>query len=197
LTFVLVFSTSPALDSAFNMSQNPFWNQNRIRMGHGSALPSQSQTLAAPSAGPPSVRPVNGVYYFGSADLGGGHIRPSKIHSWSNRPACRYGLNGREIAHPGAYTLLPYDANRMELIPAQCGEIPPGRRPVLGGYDEHGYPLYHCLVYCGVTGDESEVPGATSPEIGGGQAVTNNIVFTERNYSLLVWKDSSPAGCNQ
>jgi len=170
--------------------EDPFADQTRIKMRYGDPFPPFWQALQAPSNGPSTVTAVNGRWYFGSAILGGNHVRPSKIATWDYPPQCRYGLNGTEIQHLGEFTLLPFDTNQMELIPAQGGVTPPGRRPVLGGYDEQGRDLYHCLVYTGLPNPafKSEIPGVTSPEIGGGQAVTDNIVFTEYNYRLLVWK---------
>ena len=88
-------------------------------------------------------------------------------------PACRVPYGGGEYEHTGRYDLLrkfllfhyplihdprnyltllnlisswPYKAftQDMELIPASGGVLPPGRRPVEGGY-ENGIKLYHAV----------------------------------------------------
>lgn len=53
----------------------------------------------------------------------------------------------------------------MELVHASNGQIPSGRKPVLGGFDESGNRLYHCLVFDGPAGAKCDIPGMTSPQM--------------------------------
>lgn len=51
----------------------------------------------------------------------------------------------------------------MELVPTSYGNIPHGRRPVEGGYEDHGGRLYHAVgLVHGV-----KVPGKTGTHLGG------------------------------
>jgi hypothetical protein len=47
--------------------------------------------------------------------------------------------------------------SEMEWVPTRDGEIPPGRRPVEGGYEANGKKLYHALGDI----DGVDVPGKT------------------------------------
>ena len=70
---------------------------------------------------------------------------------------------GREVEHNGRYDLLPFDPNTMEWVPTSHGQVPPGRRPVEGGYEEDGAKLYHAIaVVHGV-----RVPGKAGPHLVG------------------------------
>ena len=60
------------------------------------------------------------------------------------RPKVPYG--GKEHDHSGTILLLPFNLATMEWVQASHGTIPPGRRPVEGGYERlGGKKLYHAL----------------------------------------------------
>ena len=59
--------------------------------------------------------------------------------------AVRVPYGGRETEHQGRFDLLPFDPASMELVRAEGGRIPNGRRPVEGGYEEGGARLFHAL----------------------------------------------------
>lgn len=76
-------------------------------------------------------------------------------------PPCRVPYGGQETEHQGRYDLLPFDPNTMEWVPTSQGRIPPGRRPVEGGYEDYGSKLYHGI---GVVGG-IKVPGKTGEHL--------------------------------
>lgn len=85
--------------------------------------------------------------YFGSA-LFPSSVHPCKIAPHIDTP-CRVPYGGQEQGHRGRYDLLPF-THEMELVPTSGGRIPPGRRPVEGGYEEPqpgkpGQKLYHAV----------------------------------------------------
>ena len=71
-------------------------------------------------------------------------VHPCKIAPALD-PPCRVSYGGSELEHRGRYDLLPIDPDIMEWVPTSQGRIPVGRRPVEGGYEEHGGKLYHAL----------------------------------------------------
>ncbi|EJD49829.1 hypothetical protein AURDEDRAFT_59298, partial [Auricularia subglabra TFB-10046 SS5] len=101
----------------------------------------------------------NAPAYLGTAYVGHGAY-PCKIIP-SQNPACRFSMNGQELGHNGRYDLLPFDASRMELVRTANGVVPRGRRPVQGGHEENGSPLYHAV---GTLGG-MRVPGRTGEHL--------------------------------
>lgn len=103
---------------------------------------------------------ANGVspVYVGSA-IFDDSVHPCKIAP-SVHPPCRVPYGGTEHDHHGRYDLLPITPD-MEWIPTKNGEIPPGRRPVEGGYESGGQKLYHALGKIG----EVDVPGKTGAHL--------------------------------
>jgi hypothetical protein len=61
----------------------------------------------------------------------------------------------------GRYDLLPIDNESMEWVPTRDGVIPSGRRPIEGGYEEHGARLFHA--YADING--VSVPGKTGEHL--------------------------------
>ncbi|KAF9078620.1 hypothetical protein BDP27DRAFT_1356444 [Rhodocollybia butyracea] len=70
---------------------------------------------------------------------------------------------GREISHEGPFEVLRYDPQTMELVRSANGEVPWGRTPVGGGWEEDGRTLYHGLAHV----EGVRVPGKTAPHLGG------------------------------
>ena len=97
--------------------------------------------------------------FFGSALLATS-VHPCKIAPALTTP-CRVAYGGKEFEHHGRYDLLPFNSSTMELVPTSHGRIPPGRRPIDGGYEENGEKLYHALARI----DGILVPGKTGTHL--------------------------------
>ncbi|KAI8980208.1 hypothetical protein BD414DRAFT_493951 [Trametes punicea] len=139
----------------------------------------------AQQAGQPVAYDADGrtPVYVGSAFFGKG-VHPCKIVPTFNPPV-RVAYGGGEHEHRGRYDLLPFDPNTMEWVPTSHGQIPYGRRPVEGGYEENGGKLYHALADVhGV-----KVPGKTGTHLQGA-----NVPFggqehvVEHDYAILCWR---------
>ena len=99
-----------------------------------------------------------GPIFIGSA-IFPDSVHPCKIMP-SLHPACRVSNGGTELEHHGRYDLLPITQD-MEWVPSGGGQLPPGRRPVEGGYEVNGGKLYHALgLIQGV-----HIPGKTGEHI--------------------------------
>ncbi|KAI0775184.1 hypothetical protein BD413DRAFT_471824 [Trametes elegans] len=141
-----------------------------------------SVTFPTQQAGQPVAYDADGrtPVFIGSA-LMGNAVHPCKIVPTFSSPA-RVGYGGAEVEHRGRYDLLPFDPATMEWVPAARGQIPYGRRPVEGGYEETGGKLYHALA----TVQGVQVPGKTGTHLGGA-----NVPFggkehaIDRDYAIL------------
>ena len=98
--------------------------------------------------------------YIGTTFFNGGW-HPCKITPY-NYIKARVSYGGKEYENTGLCYLLPFNAERMEWVPASHGVIPYGRRPIVGGYEEIGEDMfYHALaVVRGV-----KVPGKIGPHL--------------------------------
>jgi len=109
----------------------------RIPLSSTATFPSPQQAGQPPCYDLDGVTPV----YIGSA-LFENSVHPCKIGPHLYPPAfVPYG--GSEYLHHGRYDLLPFTPETMEFVRTSYGRIPPGRRPVEGGYEENGAKLYH------------------------------------------------------
>lgn len=127
----------------------------RVPLRTDSSFPLVDQT------GPPIAYDADGTspIFIGSA-LFETSVHPCKIGPHLQPPvSVAYG--GGEHGHHGRYDLLPFVPEQMEWVPASYGQIPPGRRPIEGGYEENGGKLYHALA--NVNG--VRVPGKTGEHL--------------------------------
>ena len=119
--------------------------QNVPPSGYRIPLDPNSQFPTPDQVGRPPATDFNsstGPIFIGSA-IFPDSVHPCKITP-SLHPPCRVSLNGGELEHHGRYDLLPITLD-MEWVPTANGQIPPGRRPVEGGYESNGGKLYHAL----------------------------------------------------
>ena len=95
--------------------------------------------------GPPPFYDADGhsPIFIGSA-LFERSVQPCKIGPHLS-PFALVPYGGGEYGHNGRFDLLPFDSHTMEWVYTSHGRVPPGRRPVEGGYEENGQKLYHGL----------------------------------------------------
>ena len=148
-------------DSEHHQHQQPPSRKN-LPPPSGFRIPIASNAEFPPlnQVGPPPCVDANGVspVYVGSA-IFDDSVHPCKIAP-SVHPPCRVPYGGTERAHHGRYDLLPITPD-MEWVPTRNGEVPPGRRPVEGGYESDGEKLYHALGNI----DGVNVPGKTGKHL--------------------------------
>ena len=127
----------------------------RVPLTTTAPFPGQQQT------GNPVAFDMDGrsPIFLGSALLGKS-VHPCKIAP-ALSPPCRVPYGGTEFEHHGRFDLLPFDPITMEWVFTSQGRVPPGKRPIEGGYEEHGGKLYHALAQ--VSG--VEVPGKTGEHL--------------------------------
>jgi hypothetical protein len=119
--------------------------------------------------------------YFGSARLKGGSHHPCKVGPHLNPPT-RVSYDGKEIQHFGSYDILPFDPVRMKLVRTSYGRIPPGMRPVQGGFEDDGAPLYHAIG----THRNLRVPGKVGEHLPGCHLpYDGKEIIIEANYEIL------------
>ncbi|KAL4252304.1 hypothetical protein ABKN59_002554 [Abortiporus biennis] len=150
----------------------------RVALATGQPFPTQQ-------AGQPASFDADGrsPVFIGSAIIGNS-VHPCKIAPHLNPPV-RVGYGGREVEHQGRYDLLPFTPFNMEWVPTSKGKVPSGRRPVEGGYEDHGGKLYHALV----TTHGVQVPGKTGEHLGGANcAFGGSEIAVKDGYSILCWK---------
>ncbi|KAI0049740.1 hypothetical protein FA95DRAFT_1470657, partial [Auriscalpium vulgare] len=129
----------------------------RIPLTTGAPFPSAQQI------GNPVCYDADGTspIFLGSAIFPNA-VHPCKIAP-NLQPPCRVPYGGGEHEHNGRYDLLPFDPATMEFVRTGHGQIPAGRRPVEGGYEDHGAKLYHAMA----TVQGVRVPGKTSQHLDG------------------------------
>ncbi|KAK0438879.1 uncharacterized protein EV420DRAFT_1585085 [Desarmillaria tabescens] len=137
-------------------------------------------------AGQPIVNWATTPIYFGSA-IFDKSVHPCKIeYNRPNLPApCSVAVDNAIIFHEGRYDLLQFNPDTMEFVRASEGRIPAGRRPVKGGYEEDGMPLYHGIA---MHPNKHRVPGKTSPRLRGCVYSYSNDVHLVTDYEILCWK---------
>jgi len=151
----------------------------RIPLSTQSALPSPEQLGQPVGFDGDGRSPV----YIGSA-IFPNSVHPCKIGPHLS-PPCRVPYGGGEHEHNGRYDLLPFDPNTMEWVHTSHGRVPPGRRPVEGGYEQGGGKLYHAMG--NIQG--IRVPGKTGEHLGGCNIAFGNAEHViHENYEILCWR---------
>ncbi|KAI0065091.1 hypothetical protein BV25DRAFT_1913732 [Artomyces pyxidatus] len=151
----------------------------RVPLGPGTPFPPPQQ------AGNPPFRDADGrsPVFIGSA-IFPNSVHPCKINP-NLQPPCRVPYGGGEHEHHGRYDLLPFTPDTMEFVRTSHGRIPLGRRPVEGGYEDHGAKLYHAIAQVQgvmVPGKTAEHLGGCNIAFGGGEHIIRD------NYEILCWR---------
>ncbi|KAF8589845.1 hypothetical protein K439DRAFT_273506 [Ramaria rubella] len=153
--------------------------------GYRIALSTDRPFPAIDTLPPSSLHDLGGpqqVIYVGSA------IFPSSIHPCkiapSIDPPVRVPYGGVEHEHRGRFDILPIDDQRMEWVPTAHGKIPPGRRPVEGGYEENGARLFHAIAFI----NDVWVPGKTGEHLGAANVPFGGEKTIQENYQILCWR---------
>ena len=130
----------------------------RVPLGRpGEPFPGLDQTREAPFTDADGKSPV----FIGSAIMEGGEgVHPCKIAPGLPTP-CRVPFGGGEREHRGRYDLLPFVPEMMEFVLTSHGQVPPGRRPVKGGFEKSGHELYHAVALI----NGVKVPGKTGAHL--------------------------------
>ncbi|KXN89115.1 hypothetical protein AN958_06316 [Leucoagaricus sp. SymC.cos] len=132
-------------------------------------------------AGPPVAYDADGAspVFVGSALLETS-VHPCKIGPHL-QPFALVPYGGSEYGHHGRFDLLPFVPEQMEWVNASYGRVPPGRRPIEGGYEENGGKLYHALAK--VSG--VNVPGKTGEHLGGANVAFGGQELVYQEYQIL------------
>ncbi|KAI0077918.1 hypothetical protein K474DRAFT_1684074 [Panus rudis PR-1116 ss-1] len=144
---------------------------------------SVGQPFPQAQAGPPVAQDADGSPVFIGSAILGGSVHPCKIVPTLNPPV-RVPYGGGEYAHNGRYDLLPFDPATMEWVHSEMGRIPAGRRPVEGGYEEHGGKLYHALG----TVNGLQVPGKVGEHLSEAKVAFGGAEVDARDYYILCWR---------
>jgi len=120
--------------------------------------------------------------FLGLVHLNGG-LHPCKVIPQYSPPV-HVSWGGAELAPSGPYILVPFDDARMHWVHSRDGNVPPGMRPVTGGYEQDGTQLFHAL--CLVNG--VWVPGKTGHHLAGANAPFGNEEHHVSEYQLLCWR---------
>ena len=147
----------------------------RLPLTTAAAFP-DPQTVGQPPCYDLDGSPV----YIGSA-LFSNSVHPCKIGRHL-QPHASVPYGGKEQGHHGRYDLLPYKPDQMEFVLTSYGRIPPGRRPVEGGYEDHGAKLYHAVAW--VNG--IRIPGKTAEHLFVSLSSLENILFTNLLFSEVL-----------
>ncbi|KAH9037893.1 hypothetical protein EDB85DRAFT_1935162 [Lactarius pseudohatsudake] len=147
----------------------------------GQPFPGIDRTREAPCTDADGKSPV----FLGSAIMEDGSVHPCKIAPGLTAAPCRVPFGGGELEHRGRYDLLPFVPELMEFVVTSRGQVPPGRRPVKGGFEKSGLELYHAVaVVNGV-----RVPGKTNAHLSGCNVAFGGVELVVREkYEILCWK---------
>ncbi|KAJ2917446.1 hypothetical protein MD484_g3014, partial [Candolleomyces efflorescens] len=143
-----------------------------------------SQSFSLETSGPPVSYDLDGSPIFIGSVLLENAVHPCKIGPHLDPPA-QVAYGGGEIGHHGRYDLLPFVPDQMEWVLTGYGQIPPGRTPVEGGYEEGGEKLYHALAVI----NDVKVPGKTGEHLAGANVGFGGAEHSvPEGYEILCWK---------
>ena len=81
--------------------------------------------------------------YFSSAEVNGSLV-PCKASESETPMACAAWAWKEHVRE--SFTILRFDRDLLELVTVYGSDcVPPGRRPVIGGHEANGEPLYHSV----------------------------------------------------
>jgi len=150
----------------------------RVPLSTTSSFPDTAVTVQPPCYDADGVSPI----FIGSA-LFDNAVHPCKIGPHL-QPFASVAYGGVELAHHGRFDLLPFEPRMMEWVPTSYGRVPPGRRPIEGGYEENGAKLYHGLaVVNGV-----RIPGKTGEHLGACNVSFGGSEIALVDYEILCWR---------
>ncbi|KAI0632696.1 hypothetical protein C8Q77DRAFT_838195 [Trametes polyzona] len=147
----------------------------------------QSAAIPIHLLGTPPAYDLDGrtPVFLGRVPWPGGGVQPCKVVSGFYPPA-RVPFGGREHVHNGIVDILKVDERTMEWVSAAHGAVPAGRRPVEGGRESNGEPLYFALAPLG----RVWVPGKVGPHLPGAHiAFGGREHIVREGYDILCWRD--------
>ncbi|KAH7101012.1 hypothetical protein BKA62DRAFT_639283 [Auriculariales sp. MPI-PUGE-AT-0066] len=162
------------------------------------AIPRHAIKLAADQAFPKAAisgHPVTIDYggqemFLGLVPIDGG-LHPCKVVKQFQaaftphvQPPARYGYAGAENEWFEDYYLVPFDGSRMEWVSTSHGRPPPGKRPVEGGREADGSPLYHAIGEV----DGVRTLGKVSVNLGGALFPFGGCEVMNEYYEVLCWR---------
>lgn len=176
----------PQVNLATKPAQLPTSPMSNTAPPSGFRVPLHTDSDFPPPAqrGPPVAYDADGAspIFIGSA-LFDSSVHPCKIGPHL-QPHAAVPYGGVEYGHNGRYDLLPFVPEQMEWVHTSYGQIPPGRRPIEGGYEDNGGKLYHALA--NVNG--VNVPGKTGEHLGGANVSFGGQELAYQEYQILCWK---------
>ncbi|KAG6873953.1 hypothetical protein C0995_008992 [Termitomyces sp. Mi166 len=175
----------PTAAPSFPSVPQPHTNQAAVAPPSGYRVPltTTSPFPDAAVAGPPVCYDINGSpLYVGSA-LFENSVHPCKIGPHL-QPFASVAYGGVERSHHGRFDLLPFVPQTMEWVHTSYGQIPPGKRPIEGGYEDNGAKLYHGLALVNGT----KIPGKTSEHLGACNVSFGGAEVAITEYEILCWR---------
>ncbi|KAG6820941.1 hypothetical protein H0H93_009177 [Arthromyces matolae] len=136
--------TAPSIPHAPQGHVNPAGVAPPPPSGYRVPLTTTSPFPDAAVAGPVVTYDHSGYPLFVGSALFDNSVQPCKIGSHL-QPFAFVAFGGAERPHHGRFDLLPFNPQTMEWVRTSYGQVPPGRRPIEGGYEDHGAKLYHGL----------------------------------------------------
>ncbi|KAG5644380.1 hypothetical protein DXG03_008608 [Asterophora parasitica] len=145
----------------YSQQPPPMSDQEYPPSGYRVPLTTDSEFPDPSVTGPPVTFDADGEspIFIGSALLENS-VHPCKIGQHL-QPFVSVAFGGGEYGPEGRYDLLPFNPDTMEWVATSYGQIPEGRRPIEGGYEDHGAKLYHGLAEV----DGVKVPGKTAEHL--------------------------------
>ncbi|KAN0100050.1 hypothetical protein V8E55_000034 [Tylopilus felleus] len=126
--------------------------------------------------------------WFFTSVLHEGSITPSWAYESSN--PCMFVHEGTTaITCTGPYCVLPFLRDRMVLVSATNGKIPPGTTPVEGGRDKQGRLLYHAVGWVVSSSRRALMIGMAAEHLGGAVIICwGQVHKIASGYELLCWQ---------